>query len=141
MMTNKFLSPSLFLLIAIFFQPGCGNLSSKDSSKNLVCRKLVCYEVEVVQKENEVRRGLMFRESLDQDKGMLFVFTRNDIHSFWMQNTKIPLDVLFFDAEGDYISHQTMDPCLPAASTSSLLRSATEGQAAQAPLDCMTSGG
>lgn len=49
---------------------------------------------------SEQQRGLMFRESLPKDHGMLFLFERPERRGFWMQNTSIPLDIGYFDAEG-----------------------------------------
>jgi uncharacterized protein len=48
----------------------------------------------------EMERGLMFRQSLGADEGMLFVFPQPDRLSFWMRNTILPLDIGYINAEG-----------------------------------------
>jgi len=55
-------------------------------------------------------RGLMYRESLPQDQGMLFVFPAAQIQSFWMRNTFIPLDIAFISSEGIIVDIQHMKP-------------------------------
>lgn len=67
--------------------------------------------VEIADDPDEQQIGLMHRMSLPEDQGMLFIFSRPQILSFWMKNTLIPLDILFFDSEGKFINVQTMDPC------------------------------
>jgi uncharacterized membrane protein (UPF0127 family) len=52
-------------------------------------------EVEVVATEAKIQRGLMYREHLPPDAGMLFLMDREWDWSFWMRNTLIPLDLIF----------------------------------------------
>lgn len=51
--------------------------------------------VEIVSTEAAIERGLMYRQHLPPDDGMLFLMRENRIWSFWMRNTLIPLDIIF----------------------------------------------
>ena len=67
--------------------------------------------VEVAVTQRERNRGLMFRTSLGENEGMLFVFPRPArTLSFWMKNTLIPLDVGYFDDQGFLIEVVPMAP-------------------------------
>ncbi|MEE2779570.1 MAG: DUF192 domain-containing protein [Myxococcota bacterium] len=61
----------------------------------------VVVEADVVWTDAGRSQGLMFREVLPSGEGMLFVFPRSEIQSFWMKNTLIPLDMIFIEASDD----------------------------------------
>ena len=67
-------------------------------------------EVEIPSNLRDFNRGLMFRESLENDKGMLFIFERVGKYSFYMKNTTIPLDVAFVTEEGIVDSIKELEP-------------------------------
>lgn len=69
------------------------------------------FEVEVAATPREQARGLMFREEMPADYGMLFVYDREGPRSFWMKNTLIPLDILYFDGQRRLINWHTAEPC------------------------------
>jgi uncharacterized protein len=55
---------------------------------------------EVASTEIERERGLMFRSTLAEGEGMLFVFDKDDTIAFWMKNTKIPLSLAYIASDG-----------------------------------------
>ena len=73
--------------------------------------------VDVADSPVKQAKGLMFRKSLDENRGMLFVFEREAKHSFWMKNTLIPLDMLWLNTDKEiiHIEHSAPpckeDPC------------------------------
>ncbi|MEM8853874.1 MAG: DUF192 domain-containing protein [Pseudomonadota bacterium] len=62
------------------------------------------FTIEMADDPMERARGLMFREDMARDHGMLFDFGGEDLRSFWMKNTPLPLDIIFVKADGTVVS-------------------------------------
>lgn len=88
---------------------------------------------DVAETDETRARGLMFRETLADDEGMLFVFEVPDRYRFWMKNVRMPLDILWLDVRGRVVwivesaPPCDADPCpayAPRAKASSVLETA-----------------
>ena len=66
--------------------------------------------VEIADTQETQEKGLMWRESMDEDHGMLFVYDRDSRKSFWMKNTKIPLSIAYVGADGTIREIYDMEP-------------------------------
>ena len=70
------------------------------------------FTVEVADDDAERARGLMFRDELPQGHGMVFIHDREEPLAYWMKNTRIPLDILYFDNDRRLVSQQRdVPPC------------------------------
>lgn len=70
------------------------------------------YLVEVADDDAERARGLMFRDALPAERGMLFIHDREEPQAYWMKNTRIALDILYFDNARMLVAQQRdVPPC------------------------------
>ncbi len=108
---NTYLCVSLFLLLNLGIS-GC-----KEESKKAISTAPITFtkegeleifraetdslvtrlDIEIADTDYEIQTGLMYREGMEQNQGMLFVFPDMAYHSFYMKNTLIPLDLIFID--------------------------------------------
>ncbi len=87
----------ILILIMLFIN------SMRKMDLKQVCVNNKCFEVEIAKTDTERVEGLMFRENLAQNAGMLFVFNKEDFYSFWMKNTKISLDIIWIGADNKIV--------------------------------------
>lgn len=111
---RKFLIPVVVVAAAIagifaYLQPGTPLLASSQAQTLPVDPTPLIAEtakgdrsftIEIADDGREREAGLMYREDMPDDRGMLFVFDRPQIVGFWMKNTPMPLDLLFVGQDG-----------------------------------------
>ena len=99
----------LFLLGLFWFPSG---LVSQEAARSFLELKIKEKKIktEVVRTESEKARGLMFRQNLGKEEGMLFVYEKEEHLSFWMKNTPLPLSIAFLDKTGLIVDIQNMIP-------------------------------
>lgn len=64
------------------------------------------FDIEIADDEYERQTGLMYRRSMTDKQGMLFIFPLEDYRSFYMKNTYIPLDIIYIDKDLEIVSFQ-----------------------------------
>lgn len=65
---------------------------------------------EIAEQDQDRRHGLMYRESMPEDHGMLFLFSNEVVRSFWMKNTLLPLSIAYADSSGRIVHIADMEP-------------------------------
>ena len=100
-------------MIKIFTLASCMLLlSACQTNQNRVSINDVSYLVELADDDNERAMGLMYRKEMSDNEGMLFIFPDSQMRAFWMKNTLIPLDILYFDDNKKLINiSENTPPC------------------------------
>jgi uncharacterized protein len=111
-------SGTLALLLSTLLLAGCGGEEASAPAEAEGPRVVidtgddeVTVQVEVADSEEERAVGLMNRESLEDDAGMVFLFPEPSSGGFWMKDTLIPLSIAFADGQGRILRILDMDPC------------------------------
>ncbi len=81
----------LILILAVFYL--------RENKSGEICFENDCYFVEIVESAGEREKGLMYRDNLEADKGMFFIFEEEGIYPFWMKNMKFPIDIIWLNKD------------------------------------------
>ncbi|MDA1239105.1 MAG: DUF192 domain-containing protein [Proteobacteria bacterium] len=101
MLVIKFKNCAAISLLALFAMGTAGfSACSVDSAAISSNGKVFTFRVELAATPEDRAIGLMFRRQMDVDSGMMFIYPNPSYLVFWMKNTYISLDILFFDKTG-----------------------------------------
>ena len=123
--SNKTMIYSILLLVVMVIMIGLGKINKRPSVKKNMDntgfsnplpnseftkegelelfgsddKLIIKLDIEIADDEAQTTRGLMYRKSMEEKQGMLFIFPRTEMRSFWMKNTYISLDLIFLDQD------------------------------------------
>jgi len=103
---------SLFLVFCLCFFVSCSpqKLAIRELPIERDGQQIAVVKAEIARTGDERSKGLMFRKKLPDGEGMLFVFEKDEVLSFWMKNTYIPLSIAFIASDGKIIDIKDMYP-------------------------------
>ena len=105
----KTITTIIILFSLIILVSGCNDTPESDQ----VCFKDRCFTVELAETTEARTQGLMFRDYLAADTGMLFIFPEEQQPTFWMKNVSLPLDIVWIDTNQKIVSiNENVQPCL-----------------------------
>jgi uncharacterized membrane protein (UPF0127 family) len=107
---SKNFPPAIFLFLFAF--SSCSSLEKFEKREIVIESSAgkVPVIAELARTDEQRQQGLMYRRSLKDGEGMLFIFERDQVLSFWMKNTLIPLSIAYISGDGRILEVHDMEP-------------------------------
>ena len=101
---------SLIIFLAVL--SGCSGLEKFEKKEIVIegAEGKLTLKAEIARTSAQQQQGLMYRKELKDGEGMLFIFERDEVLSFWMKNTLIPLSIAYIAADGRILEIHDMEP-------------------------------
>ncbi len=109
-MKKTLIALAAFILVLPFASCKTKKLPVKDLTITRADGTTIGVKAEIAQSEEERNHGFMERKNIPDGTGMLFIFDRNQILSFWMKNTPHPLSIAYLDSHGKIRNIYDMTP-------------------------------
>lgn len=123
-------------VVGVITIPSDSKLESVDFPRGMIKFDDIVLDVEIADTDATRTRGLMFREQLPYNQGMLFVFDDEQVRSMWMLNMQFPLDLIWFDKAGNVVHiEKNVQPCKSALETAACTFQNAAGEKAQYVLE------
>lgn len=105
-------------IIGVLSIPKESKLADVNFPRGTIKLDNVTLDVQIAESDAQKTRGLMFQDGLPYDQGMIFVFDQEQIVPIWMLNMQFPLDIIWFDSNGNVVHISTnAQPCKSALET------------------------
>jgi uncharacterized protein len=117
-------------IVGVMSIPSDSKLEAVEFPRGTIKIDDIALQVQVADTEPRRVRGLMFQDPLPYNQGMIFVFEKAGIYSLWMLNMQFPLDMIWFDKDGNIIHiEKDIPPCKTALETMTCQSITPDGEA------------
>lgn len=93
----------IILIISLFVVALVFSAVYQRNNEPRICFEETCFLIEIADEQSERTQGLMFREQMDSDRGMLFIFEQESNYPFWMKDTILPLDIIWLNSDKEIV--------------------------------------
>jgi uncharacterized protein len=123
-------------IVGVITIPADSKLSEVNFPRGTIKIDSKILDVQIAETDAQHIRGLMFQNELPDDQGMIFVFDQEQVVPIWMLNMQFPLDIIWFDADGNVVHiEKNVPPCKSALETATCTVQNADGKKAKYVLE------